>query len=169
MAIRQLPTAKDLATAAEAALGRDVLRPKLTPVLPADWPDAGGSVVYYVYRSDSLPSGRVRFRLTGPTHRVEFAALTVKPTVHTYPEPKALGEEEREHLTDEIKQNLEKAQQTLIEIIAGDRPDEQSRAELQPYLVWLERNPRVAGDVETRSAAFVAWLREHKEDSKRVQ
>ena len=55
------------------------------------------AVFFYVYRSESLPSGRVRFRLTGPTHKIDFAAITANPTVHAYPEPKALGDEEWEH------------------------------------------------------------------------
>lgn len=151
-------TAAELQQRAEEALGPKAMMTRLTPPLPASWPDAGGRVVFLAYRREPLPSGRVRYLVRPPRHAVEVDVGTGAARVVELPaadEP--LGEVERRGGAPD---GLDAAAQALVDVVAGRRAADEARSTLAPYARWLEAEPEVAGDLRSRPehAAFVSWV-----------
>lgn len=150
-------TAAELQARAVEALGVDAARTRLTPPLPATWPDAAGRVVFLAYRREALPSGRVRFLVRPPRHAVEVDVRTGEPRVVELPDGPALGEAPGGPATTG---ELDAAAQALVDVVAGRRPATEARPALAAYRRWLEAEPLVADDLRTRpgQSAFLEWL-----------
>lgn len=150
-------TAAELQARAVEALGVEATRTRLTPPLPAAWPDAGGRVVFLAYRREALPSGRVRFLVRPPRHAVEVDVGSGEARLIELSDGAALGEAPggRADVGD-----LEAAAQALVDVVAGRRPAAGARPDLAAYRRWLEAEPLVADDLRTRPAqrAFLEWL-----------
>lgn len=152
------PTASALRARAAQALGPDPTA-LLTPPLPAAWPDAGGRVVFLRYTVEALGSSLDRARLSSAPHQavVDVATGTARKLDLAGAGP--LGEEEASMVDGPDEAALAKAEQALVDVVAGRRPAEGARADLRAYVRWLEAQPLIAVDLAKRHAAFVAWLR----------
>jgi hypothetical protein len=62
-------------------------------------------------------------------------------------------------LTGDAEARIERAEQALIEVVAGCRSADEARAELAGYLEWLQLHPAMGGDLEQRGEKLLSWLR----------
>ena len=152
---------QELKKEALAALGADAFRADLAPALPTQWPPPGGGIVFYVYRTESLPTGRRRLSVSGPSQRIVFASPDAGPAVESIQPVPVLGEEEQQRAWPrDFSAELERAEQALIDMVAGRRGPDDQRPALQAYATWLEHSPLMANDLERRAAPFLGWLQE---------
>lgn len=132
--------------------------PRLTPVLPAQWPDSSGEAEWLAYRAEVLPTGIVAYSLEGPVAKVtwkfphgeirneKLEAITVKGrTDDALPAP-----------------NMQAAEQALISVLLGHIPADSALAALQPYRAWADATPLLGADVRLRKQAFFDWLEKGK-------
>ena len=158
-------TVSELQRRAAEALGSRAIRTRLTPPLPAAWPEPQGRVVLLAYRREALPTGRIRYLVRPPRHAVEVDLGSGVARVLDLPDGPALGEVDSElgggGWSGPEPDELAAAGQVLLDLVAGRRAPADARAELGAYARWLEAEPLVAADLQGRplQAAFVAWLR----------
>jgi hypothetical protein len=153
-------TAKQLKEEARAALGAEAFRADLAPALPTQWPPPGGGIVFYVYRAESLPTGRVRYEVRGPSQRIVFADPAAAPVVESIT-PVLLGEEDQQRAWPAgFNAQLERAEEALVDIVAGRRTAEDGRPALQAYATWMAHSALVAHDLHCYAASFLAWLQD---------
>jgi len=146
---------------AREELGANMVGAQLAPVLPTHWPPTGGGLAYFVYRKKSLPTGLVKSEVQGPTERILFTTPGAKPTVEPLAPAAALGVEDttvRAPL-DNSRGHVERAQQALLEVVAGCRSLDEARGDLEGYLEWVEQNPLQGRDLERRGDPLFSWLR----------
>ncbi|RKG90792.1 hypothetical protein D7W82_02660 [Corallococcus sp. CA049B] len=154
-------TSLALAEQAREALGQDMLGAEIAPVLPTQWPPKGGGLEYFVYRSEPLPTGIVKSEIRGPTERIHFATPGAKPLVESLGNAAVLGVEEtamRESLNPP-QNHVERAEQALLDVVAGCRSLDEARSDLEGYLEWVEQNPLQGRDLERRGDTLFSWLR----------
>jgi hypothetical protein len=53
---------------------------------------------------------------------------------------------------------LARAEQVLVDVIAGARAPGDAREQLAAYRTWLDQSPLVRMDLESRAGAFMQWL-----------
>ncbi|NNC19656.1 hypothetical protein HRD49_22215 [Corallococcus exiguus] len=150
-----------LAEQAREELGQGMVGAELAPVLPTQWPPKGGGLEYFVYRKKSLPTGLVKLEVQGPTERVHFATPGAKPRVESLAPVAALGVEDTtvQGLSDSSRSHVERAEQALLDVVAGCRSLEEARGDLEGYLEWVAQNPLQGQDLERRGATLFSWLR----------
>lgn len=164
MAQKQSPcaapkTAAELREAARSALGSGVVWADFAPLLPTRWPAAGGGIVYWIYHSEALPSGMVRYKVRGPTEEISFPSLSAPPAVRRIGPGKVLGTEDPVERSAADESRLLEAEQAVVELVAGCRDADAARAGLKAYADWLRLHPFVSKDLETRAPTFLAWLK----------
>jgi hypothetical protein len=111
---------------------------------------------------EPLPTGVVRFRIQGPSKRIVFASLGAEPVVEALHPGVVLGEEADRldgALTGDAEARIERAEQALVEVVAGCRSVDEARAELAGYLEWLQLHPSMGRDLEQRGERLLSWLR----------
>ncbi|HEX8706137.1 MAG TPA: hypothetical protein VF815_45300 [Myxococcaceae bacterium] len=72
-----------------------------------------------------------------------------------------LGQEESSGAarSNDLEARLERAEQLMVEWVAGCRSADEMRSDLAAYLDWLLQNPVMGGDLEKRHSEFFSWLR----------
>ena len=151
-------TAEQLRREAQAALGRAALGATMSPLFPTEWPPTSGGSVFYVYRREPLPTGTVQYRVRGPSERVVFAGPDAAAQVEPMPASDLGTEAHMEAPPSGLREDLERAQQALVDVIGGARTPGDARHDLAAYRTWLDQSPLVRKDLQSRSAAFVSWL-----------
>ncbi|MFY0580683.1 hypothetical protein ACN28S_46285 [Cystobacter fuscus] len=134
---------------------------QLAPVLPTHWPPTGGGLEYFVYRKKSLPTGLVKSEVRGPSERILFTTPGAKPVVEALESTAMLGVEDmtvRESFNGS-QSHVERAEQSLLEVVAGCRSLDEARGDLEGYLEWVEQNPLQGRDLERRGDPLFSWLR----------
>ncbi|MBN9685946.1 MULTISPECIES: hypothetical protein [unclassified Corallococcus] len=154
-------TARAFVEQAREELGPGMAGAELAPVLPSHWPPKGGGLEYFVCRSESLPTGLVKSEVRGPTERIHFATPGATPRVESFGNVAVLGVEDttaRESLNPPQNQ-IERAEQALLDVVAGCRSLEAARGDLEGYLEWVAQNPLQGRDLERRGDRLFSWLR----------
>ncbi len=156
-------TADELEERARAALtdANALTRARLTPPLPAGWPDAGGRVVFLAYAREALPTALVRYEVRSPRHAVEVEVTAGAARVLELEGGGApLGETGRARPVEGTPEEFAAARQAVVDLVAGRRTAAEARAVLAPYRRWLEAEPLIAADLRGRptQAAFLEWL-----------
>ncbi len=145
----------ELRDKAQRAVG---LSAQLSLALPLAWPSDREGVVYFAYPTEALPTGVQRTRLRSASHRVVFAPVTGAPHVERLDASSVLGtQDEPAEPTDATE--IARAEQALVDLVAGCRTTEQATGEIDVYLRWLADEPRIAEDLARRSEPFTTWLR----------
>ncbi|QAT84860.1 hypothetical protein EJ065_3297 [Corallococcus coralloides] len=154
-------SARAFAEQAREALGQDMLGAEIAPVLPTQWPPKGGGLEYFVYRQRPLPTGLVKFEIQGPTERVHFVTPSAKLRVESLEPVAALGVEDMtaREPSDFSQNHVERAEQALLDVVAGCRSLDEARGDLEGYLEWVEQNPLQGRDLERRGDTLFSWLR----------
>jgi hypothetical protein len=70
-----------------------------------------------------------------------------------------LGREDFPYQQDDELPLVPRAEEVLVNVVAGCRQLESARADLHPYVAWIDAHPEIAGDLEKRSPSFIAWLK----------
>ncbi|NOJ93027.1 hypothetical protein HMI51_08800 [Corallococcus coralloides] len=154
-------TASAFVEQAREELGPGMAGAQFAPVLPTHWPPKGGGLEYFVYRSEPLPTGIVKSEIRGPTERIHFATPGAKPLVESLGNAAVLGVEEtamRESLNPP-QNHVERAEQALLDVVAGCRSLDEARGDLEGYLEWVEQNPLQGRDLARRGDTLFSWLR----------
>ena len=158
-------TAEQLRAAARSAA--QVPPRDLTALWPQSWPPRDGGVVFWTTDWEPLPSGHVSYRIRGPTSEIRFASLSSPPDVRRIDSDNILGKWVDFQDVD-LEESLPRAEQAMVDIIAGCRELEAARADLQPYLGWLEVDA-FGKFLKSRSPAFIAWLKGKDPGETRLQ
>lgn len=147
--------AGELRGRAQIAVGFSV---QLSLALPIEWPTSSEGVMFLAYPSETLPTGMARTRLRSPSHRIVFAPLNAEPRIEPLGTSTVLGTQDV--AVEPVDPALvARAEQALVDIVAGCRTPEQATADLRPYSQWLDHEPVIAKDLVRRSRSFIAWLR----------
>jgi len=148
-AVREL-----VVTAAGSASGEHLLSPALVPAWPAKEP----VLVFVVYPLEASKKGINAFKVGVPFEvKVDLVAgTTAKRTLKRG----ALMHNvtvERDSAT--VRQNLESAEQTLIDLLLERRPVERSFVLLDGYREWFNHHLEMMTDLDKRMPDGVRWLR----------
>jgi len=148
-AVREL-----VVTAAGSASGEHLLSPALVPTWPAKEP----VLVFVVYPLEASKKGINAFKVGVPFEvKVDLiAGTTAKRTLKRG----ALMQNvtvERDSAT--VRQNLESAEQTLIDLLLERRPVERSFVLLDGYREWFNHHLEMMTDLDKRMPDGVRWLR----------
>jgi hypothetical protein len=156
-----MPSATELRDKAEAALGSLTPGARLTPALPAAWPDAGGKVVYLACLREPLPTSLASDVVHAPSDEVEVDVASGATRHTALPARSPLGEEQRALPGDgpPDADELARAEQALVDVVAGRRPADGARGDLAPYGRWLAAEALLAGDLRGRFGAFFEWVK----------
>jgi hypothetical protein len=154
---KDVPTTVELSDAARFALRDEPTILDFAPLLPTRWPADGGGVVILAYEMDWLNDGPAWYRPRGPTHEITFTSLKDAPRFRRLGRGKKL--KAPGFASSEEVASLSRAQQALVDLVAGCRKPEGAKYDLVYYLEWLRLHPEIGKRIEARSPAFVAWLR----------
>jgi hypothetical protein len=147
--------AGELRGRARIAVGLSV---QLSLALPIAWPTSSEGVMVLAYPSETLPTGMHRTRLRSPSHRIVFAPINADPRIEPLGESTVLGTQD--DTAEPVDPALvERAEQAIVDIVAGCRTAEQATNDIRPYLRWLDEEPVIAQDLVRRNRNFIAWLR----------
>ena len=131
----------------------------VTPIFPLQWPDTGTGVAAFAYRIDVPPTGRRTRSVTGPTHQMTFGTLGATPMVDRLSDTPLLGTEDSgDAPSADFAEQMNRAVDAMVEVLAGCRTPESARADLAPYLTWLARYRLMGADLRQRTPAFIDWL-----------
>jgi len=156
------PVVADINSKVRARLCDDLLSClRTTPALPFAWPDAQGKLVFFAYETEPRLENSMSTEVTGPTHRVVVALASGEPLVEKLRAPRVLGVE-RDDKPGPRRGEMPRAEQALVDVVAGCRTPDDAAADLRPYLAWLERAYVTAADLEKRAGPFIAWLKTHR-------
>jgi hypothetical protein len=151
-------SADELARIARAAIGSAEVLARLTPILPGRWPEPDGTSVLFVYESVPAPGGSASFDVRGPIYRITFSR-DGEAAVEKLDGARELGiEQRRKAPAAGLDPALERAQEALLEVLAGCRSPESARPDLGGYRMWLSQYPVIAVDLQKRAASFLDWL-----------
>jgi hypothetical protein len=142
----------------DAALGSRRTGLQLTPALPPGWPQASGKPVFFAYPVEDLPTGIISTRIHAPSHRITVASSDDTILVEPLASTRVLGTERSQGARPDPAA-LARAEQALVDVIAGCRATDDAAADLGPYLEWLDDHDIIAQDLEQRVGGFLAWLR----------
>lgn len=156
-----MPSATELRDKAEAALGALTPGARLTPALPAAWPDARGEVVYLACLREPLPTSLPSDVVHAPSDEVVVDVKSGAARHSALPARAPLGEEQRSLTGDgpPSADELLPAEQALVDVVAGRRPAEGARGDLAPYKRWLAAEALLAAELRGRFGAFFGWLK----------
>ena len=145
--------------AAQAALVQE-WHDRLTPLLPDRWPQPQ-SANFYTFESVPLPTGAVTYSVRGPVRQVVFDNPAGPPRIIQFKRQKPLGHEHFPACFGQelpTKEALVRAEQALLDFIAGCQTLESLLPKLEPYREWFCVHPVVTTDVRQRLPAFMKWL-----------
>lgn len=157
--------ARELTAQARAAVGFDPFSQTMTPPLPASWPGASDRVVFYVYRSQTLPTGVERTGFEGPAHRVEMTRGSDEPHVTPFETISELGEQKAASgWPEDFEELMEGAAQELFRAMLAGKAgqdamsSEAARALREPYRIWFANFRPITEDLRGRHPEFIEWV-----------
>lgn len=150
-----IDAARALAIAAAGLEGREH---QLSPALVATWPAKAPVLVFVVYPLSASKAGINTFKVGVPVEvKVDLIAGTTEKRTLKRGELMQDVKVERDSAT--VRQNLETAQQTLIELLLERRPVERSFVLLDGYREWFNHHLEMMTDLDKRMPSAVRWLR----------
>ena len=150
-----IQAARELATAAADIAGREHL---LSPALVASWPAKEPVLVFVLYPLEASKAGINTFKVGVPLElKVDLVTGTTERRTLKHGELMKQVKVERDSAT--TRQNLETAQQTLIELLLERRPMERSFVLLDGYREWFNHHLEMMTDLDKRLPTAVRWLR----------
>jgi hypothetical protein len=148
-AVRELVVA-----AAGSASGEHLLSPALVPT----WPTKEPVLVFVVYPLAASKKGINAFKVGVPLEvKVDLIAGTT--TKRTLKRGALMQDVKVERDSATVRQNLETAEQTLIELLLERRPVERSFVLLDGYREWFNHHLEMMTDLDKRMPDGVRWLR----------
>ncbi len=124
--------------------------------LPASWPPTDATLIFFIYRSEPLPTSRITHRIEGPVAvaRVDARDATIRiEEILTLPLIV-----ERPARPEAAKQRRAAAETLLLEVVAGRTAPAAARAELRRRYCELLDDGAVGQDLRARAPEFLAWL-----------
>jgi hypothetical protein len=150
-----VPDAQSLRALAKKEMPSPQLVPRLSPLLPARWPDPAGAVEWLAYAEEVLPTGDFAARLRGPVAKITWQTPGGKPRAERFAgEPPLLGTV-YEGLPPP---SLDSAEAALREVAEGRLGAGAAKPALRAYLAWADASPLLGPDLRARYAGFFAWL-----------
>jgi hypothetical protein len=134
----------------------------LTPPLPAQWPPSPQpTVVYFVYRTASLPTGMNLSEVYSPSARVE---LSLAPGGEPSPEIKRLEFHKLKGAEDgtvhsSTHEEMEQAEVELFRL-RGLPSGEASEIIQRAYRAWIQDHPVISKAIRPSFPEFFKWLEE---------
>jgi hypothetical protein len=130
---------------------------KLGLLLPRDWPAPREQLTLYAYEAEALPTGVVRYRYRGPSHRVVLSGgvPTVIPLASA---GKVLGTLEASPSDEPRAAAKRRAEAVLVSVVYGCASAEAARPELEGYLQWLDGESYERAHLLAIGHPFLAWL-----------
>lgn len=157
--VRNLPEASPdidfIRQAVDSALGLERLGLTLSPALPMRWPAAHPQVVFFGYESEALPTGVIAYRISGPKVKVTITLPAGRAVVEKLSLSDVSG---RETMAFDGVGDLGRAEQALLDVVAGSRTPESVKIELGAYSRWAARNKILGADARRRAREFFNWL-----------
>jgi hypothetical protein len=157
--VETIAAARELATgAADEALGPMSQR-LVSPALVPAWPQGKRALVFVVYPLVSSKAGINRFVVGAP---IEVTVDLVEGTTahRKLKKSSVLGEIEIGRDTATVRQNIETAEQTLLELLLERRAVDRSLVLLDGYREWFNHHLDVMTDLKHRMPRGIGWLRE---------
>lgn len=154
-AAMQSASLDSLTSRARGALAKPGFNLVLSPMLPAAWPPASPAVEFFAYESMPLPSGVVSYRLTGPKFKLALTLPDGPPVLSPLENGQAAGTGYDRWPGAE---DMRKAQEALLEVVAGRRDPEAAKADLRAYQKWSQFETVMGADARKRMPGFFGWL-----------
>lgn len=154
-----IAAARELAvTAADGAFGGTGER-LTTPALVPAWPASKRALLFVVYPLTSSKAGINRFVVGAP---IEVTVDLIEGTTATRKLKRStvLGDIEVGRDSSTVRQNIETAEQTLIELLLERRSVDRSLVLLDGYREWFNHHLDVMTDLDHRMPKGLRWLRE---------
>ncbi len=157
--IDTIAAARELAvTAADGVFGAIGER-LTTPALVPTWPASKRALLFVVYPLTSSKTGINRFVVGAP---VEVTVELIEGTTATRKlrRSSVLGEIEVGRDSSTVRQNIETAEQTLIDLLLERRSVDRSLVLLDGYREWFNHHLDVMTDLDHRMPKGLRWLRQ---------
>lgn len=157
--VETIAAARELMTAAVDGVFGAMSQRLVTPALVSAWPSKAHALVYVVYPLASSKAGINRFVVGAPIEvTVDLIAGTTAQ--RKLGKSHVLGEIEVGRDTATVRQNIDTAEQTLIELLLERRSTERSLVLLDGYREWFNHHLDVMTDLKKRMPGGIGWLRE---------
>ncbi len=153
--VETIDAARELAIAAAGIDGREHL---LSPALVATWPAKAPVLVFVVYPLSASKGGINTFKVGVPVE-VKVDLIEGTSERRTLKRGELMHDVKVERDSATVRQNLETAQQTLIELLLERRPVERSFVLLDGYREWFNHHLEMMTDLDKRMPSAVRWLR----------
>jgi hypothetical protein len=157
--IDAIAAARELArSAADGALGQTGER-LMTPALVPAWPAGKRALVFVAYPLTSSKAGINRFTVGAPVE-VTIDLVEGTATTRKLRRSAVLGEIEVGRDSSTVRQNIDTAEQTLIELLLERRSVDRSLVLLDGYREWFNHHLDVMTDLDHRMPKGIRWLRQ---------
>lgn len=158
LAVRDSVEARQLAEDAVA----DQLNPLQTwqtsPALPVQWPPQDKSLMFLFYPMAANPNSMSHFQLFSAAFRVDVSLLDGSTQVKPIKGKRKLGTVEQKRPSVLERQEIELAERSLLNMIAGGEDPDDGENNFWGYLKYWHEHPKFARDMRKRVPRFAAWL-----------
>lgn len=154
-----IAAARELAVAAADASFGGTGERLTTPALVPAWPASKRALLFVVYPLTSSKAGINRFVVGAP---IEVTVDLIEGTTATRKLKRStvLGDIEVGRDSSTVRQNIETAEQTLIELLLERRAVDRSLVLLDGYREWFNHHLDVMTDLDHRMPKGLRWLRQ---------
>ncbi|MBK9757580.1 MAG: hypothetical protein IPO88_29565 [Nannocystis sp.] len=154
-----IAAARELALgAADGAFGQTGER-LMTPALVPAWPAEKRALIFVVYPLTSSKTGINRFVVGAPVE-VTVDLLDGTTATRKLRRSAVLGEIEVGRDSSTVRQNIDTAEQTLIDLLLERRSVDRSLVLLDGYREWFNHHLDVMTDLDHRMPKGLRWLRQ---------
>lgn len=145
---------RDLVATEAGASGEQLISPALVPT----WPAKAPVLVFVVYPLEPSKKGINAFKV-GVPFEVKVDLIAGTTTKRTLKRGALMQDIKVERDSATVRQNLESAEQTLIDLLLERRPVERSFVLLDGYREWFNHHLEMMTDLDKRMPGGVRWLR----------
>lgn len=147
--------ARELVASEAGSAGEQLVSPALVPT----WPAKAPVLVFVVYPLQASKKGINAFTVGVPIE-VKVDLVTGTTQKRTLRRGALMQDIKVERDSATVRQNLETAEQTLIELLLERRPVERSFVLLDGYREWFNHHLEMMTDLDKRMPNGVRWLRQ---------
>ena len=137
----------------------------ISPAMVAKWPTDVPALVFIVYPLEPSKAGINTFKVGAPLEvTIDLIEGAAKQRALKRGELMREVKFDRDGAT--VRQNLETAEQTLIDVLLQRRPVERSLVLLDGYREWFNHHLEMMTDLDKRMPTALRWLRKPSVDAK---